>query len=932
MTPERISEADLASLLSGENAEYVEALYEDYLMGRARVPETWAQLFDTLDGRAPRPGNGRTAALARVEEEPVPALGIFALVDAYRTHGHLIANLDPLGRSDPEHALLDPGEFGLDEHHMDHPVACGTFLGCRQATPRELLQTLRETYCGTLALEFMHIRDKLRRDWLLEQTEPIRNKPEMATEERIRILTLLLAAEGFEQMIHRRFLGQKRFSLEGADALIPLLDTVVQDAADLGGREIVLAMAHRGRLSVMAHVLGMPYRVIFRDFQTTLMPVGAQGVGDVKYHRGYSANRASSSGHEIHVTLCANPSHLEWINPVAEGMVRAKQNYRGDSDRSQVIPVLIHGDAAFNGQGIVPETLSLSELETYWTGGTVHIIVNNQIGFTTEPKQYRFTRYPSDMAKVIDAPIFHVNADDPEACVHAARLAIAFRQRFKEDVIIDLVCYRRYGHNEGDDPTLTQPLLYKKIAEHPTVGKLYAERLLEEKAIDATAVQHTEEEQRRVFEHAFEQSRTRIGLEGIEGYRGLWEGLQVGNENPDKPTAVSRKTLERISEALVGLPSSFTPHRKVQRLLEERSGSLKPGGQVDWGAAEAAAIGSFLLDGKIVRMTGQDIERGTFSQRHAVVHDVETDERYVPLNALATGKGLFVIANSMLSEAAVLGFEYGYSTVDPHRLAIWEAQYGDFSNCAQVIIDQFIASAEKKWNRSSGVVLLLPHGYEGQGPEHSNARLERFLQLCAEDNIQVCNLTTAAQYFHALRRQLCRSFRKPLILMTPKSLLRYRRSTSPVEELESGSFHPLLDDPAMADGTLETGATRRVLICSGKVFYTLLETREEGAFSDVAILRLEELHPFPYEEMRRLLRAYPARDVVWVQEEPWNMGAWFYVQERLRGCLPEGGTLRYVGRRESASPATGSYRVHEEEESELVQEAFARRPRPRKTV
>jgi 2-oxoglutarate dehydrogenase E1 component len=929
--PERISEADLASLFSGENAEYVETLYEDYLMGRARVPETWARLFDSLDGRALRPGNGRAAAAARAEAEAVPALGIFALVDAYRTHGHLAANLDPLGRSEREHPLLAASEFGLDERHMDLRVECGTFLGCRQATPRHLLLTLRETYCGTFASEFMHIRDKERRDWLLERTEPIRNKPELPAEERVNILTQLLAVEAFEQMIHRRFLGQKRFSLEGGDSLIPLLDTVVRDAAQLGAKEIVLAMAHRGRLNVMAHVLGTPYRAIFRDFQTTLMPVGAQGAGDVKYHRGYSADRVSGSGHEIHLTLCPNPSHLEWVNPIAEGMVRAKQNYWGDSERSQVIPILIHGDAAFNGQGIVPETLSLSELETYSTGGTIHIIVNNQIGFTTEPKQYRFTRYPSDMAKVIDAPVFHVNADDPQACVHAARLATGFRQRFKEDVIINLVCYRRYGHNEGDDPTLTQPVLYKKIAEHPPVAKLYAERLLEEGAITATTLQHTQEEQRRVLDHAFDESREQIRLEGEEGYRGRWEGLRVGNENPDKPTALSRETLDRISEALVRLPAGFTPHRKVKRLLEERAQSLKPGGQIDWGAAEAAAIGSFLLDGKIVRMTGQDTERGTFSQRHAVVHDIETGEQYVPLRALATGKARFFIANSMLSEAAVLGFEYGYSTVDPHRLAIWEAQYGDFSNCAQVIIDQFIASAEKKWDRSSGIVLLLPHGYEGQGPEHSNARLERFLQLCAQDNLQVCNLTTAGQYFHALRRQLCRSFRKPLILMTPKSLLRYRASNSAVEELETGSFHPALDDPARTEGTLEPGGTRRVLICSGKVFYTLRETREEGAFNDVAILRLEELHPFPYEEMRELLRAYAARDIVWVQEEPWNMGGWLYAQERLRGCLPEGATLRYVGRRESASPATGSYRVHEEEEAEFVQEAFALRARVRRS-
>jgi 2-oxoglutarate dehydrogenase E1 component len=918
----------VASLFSGENAAYVEELYEDYLLGRTRVPETWARIFDAVTGRAPEAGDGQAAIpVAAPGEGPVPALGIFALIDAYRTHGHLIADLDPLGRSEREHPLLEAAEFGLDQAHMDHRVACSSFLGRTEATPAELIRLLRQTYCGTFAVELMHIRDKERRDWLLERMEPIGNRPEFSREQRVRILTQILAAERLEQFIHRRFLGQKRFSIEGAESLIPLLDTIIDDGAELGAKEIVLAMAHRGRLNVMAHVMGMPYRAIFRDFHTTLMPRGAQGVGDVKYHRGYSADRIARSRQTIHVSLCANPSHLEWINPIAEGMVRAKQNYRGDTQRSEVIPVHIHGDAAFNGQGIVPETLSLSELESYTTGGTLHIIVNNQIGFTTNPRDYRFTRYPSDMAKVIEAPIFHVNADSPEACVHAARLAIAFRQRFKEDVIIDLVCYRRHGHNEGDDPTVTQPALYRQIKQHPTVVKPYTEKLLEEKAIDPVEVKNLEEEQDRVLEQDFEESRTQIRLEGAESYHGLWAGLQVGNENPDRPTRVPLETLERISEALVRLPSGFKPHPKVKRLLEERAQSLRPGGHVDWGTAEAAAIGSLILDGKIVRMTGQDIERGTFSQRHAVLHDLETEARYVPLNALASEDARFVIGNSMLSEAAVLGFEYGYSSVDPHRLAIWEAQYGDFSNCAQVIIDQFISSAEKKWSRSSGVVLLLPHGYEGQGPEHSSARLERFLQLCAEDNMQVCNLTTPAQYFHVLRRQLCRSFRKPLILMSPKSLLRHRWAVSPVEELVSGSFHPVVDDPARNGESAQPKSMRRVLVCSGKVFYTLLAAREEGAFSDVAILRLEELHPFPYDDIRPLLSSCGASDVVWVQEEPWNMGAWSFVQERLKRCLPEGASLRYVGRRESASPATGSYKVHEEEEREFVQEAFARTPR-----
>jgi 2-oxoglutarate dehydrogenase E1 component len=918
----------LASLFSGENAPYVESLYDDYLQSRTRVPETWARIFDGLSGQ-PRPvDNGSPAP--RGTETAAPTRMVIALVNSYRAHGHLIAQLDPLGRSDQEHPFLDPAELGLNEH-MDEPVA-SSFVGCPEATPRELIEMLRETYCHTFAAEFMGIADKERRDWLLERMEPSRNDPKLSPEEKVRCLSQIVAVERFEQFLHRRFLGQKRFSLEGADSLIPILDTIIEDAAQLRSKELVLAMAHRGRLNVLAHTLGMPYRAGFSEFHTTLMPRDAQGSGDVKYHRGYSSDRVTRSGQTMHLSLCANPSHLEWIGPVAEGITRAKQNFRGDVERSEVITVLIHGDAAFNGQGVVAETLALSELESHWTGGTIHIIVNNQIGFTTEPDQYRFTRYPSDPAKVIQAPVFHVNSDDPEACVHAARLAIAFRQQFQEDVIIDLICYRRYGHNEGDDPTFTQPVLYKKIAKHPTVATLYTERLVREGSIDSQTAQKIEDDQLRALDRAFEQSREEMRLEGSEGWRGLWRGFEEGERAVDGRTAVRREVLDALADALLALPEGFHPHKKIQRLLDERARALRPGGTLDWGAGEAAALGSLLYEGKTVRMTGQDVERGTFSHRHAVLHDVETDDRYIPLNALGGDRASLIIANSMLSEAAVLGFEYGYSSVDPNRLTIWEAQFGDFSNCAQVIIDQFISSAEQKWNRSSGIVLLLPHGYEGQGPEHSSARLERFLQLCAEDNMQVCNLTTPAQIFHALRRQIHRSVRKPLIVMSPKSLLRHPRAVSPVEDLESGSFQSVIDDPSRIDGTLDPGTTRRVLFCSGKVFYTLLNAREENAFNDVAIVRIEELHPFPFDEVRSVLTPYAARDVVWVQEEPWNMGAWSYIQDRLRRSIPEGATVRYVGRSEAASTATGSYKIHLEQETAFVRDAFARHRRVRATT
>jgi 2-oxoglutarate dehydrogenase E1 component len=921
---------ELAALFHGENGAFVESLYDDYVTGREQVPESWRRIFDSLLGRpaeAPAPTQSQTAA-AQVRESatgtPVPAVGIIGLIDAYRSHGHLIAKLDPLGKNRDEHPLLDPREFGLGPEQMSRRVTFGNYGGLREGTVPELIDSLRRTYCGTFGVEFMEIRDKQRRDWLVAQMEPRENQPGLATEEKLRVLTQLMAAERFEQFLHKRFLGVYRFSLEGGEAMIPMMDAIFESASEQGAEEIVLAMAHRGRLNVMAHSMCMPYRAIMAEFQTSLMPANAQGMGDVKYHRGYSADLRTRAGKGLHASLCPNPSHLEWINPVAEGVVRAKQNRRGDTERRQVIPLQIHGDAAFTGQGVVFETLALSELDAYWTGGTIHVIINNQIGFTTEPTEYRFTQYPSDGAKLAQAPIFHVNADDPEACVYAAKLAIAFRQRFKEDVVIDLVCYRRHGHNESDDPTYTQPLLYKQINAHERVVRLYSDRLVAAQALDQAALAKLEEEQKRRLEQALEESTQQTRLEGAEGYHGLWAGL-ADPEQRDGRTAVDRPLLDVVARTLLELPPGFSMHPKLKRTFEQRVQSVLGAGELDWGTAEALAIGSLLQEGVTVRLTGQDCERGTFGHRHAVLHDVENGERYTPLAKLGANGARFIIANSLLSEAGVLGFEYGYSTVDPNRLALWEAQFGDFANGAQVIIDQFIASGEKKWSRSSGLVLLLPHGYEGKGPEHSSARLERFLQLCAEDNLQVCNLSTPAQYFHALRRQVRRNFRKPLVLMTPKSLLRHPKCVSTVDDLASGEFREVIDDGAFGPGGRDPQSARRVLLCSGKVYYTLLEARETHGFDDVAIARVEELHPFPFDGLRALLARYGAKDVVWVQEEPWNMGAWGYVSDRMTRVLPEGATLRYVGRRESASPATGSYRLHEEEQAEFVREAFAQK-------
>ncbi len=926
---------ELAGLFSGENGAWVEALYEDYVLGRESVPDGWRRLFDRLQGRvtpepvaaAPR-ANGRATATASDSSDAAPVVGVIGFVDAWRSHGHLIAKLDPLGNDRDSHPLLDPANYHVGDE-PERRLRFGNYLGKREGTAAELIASLRRTYAGTFGAEFMEIRDKPRRDWLIERMEPRENQPSLTTEERQRILTQLISSERFEQFLHKRFLGVYRFSLEGGEAMIPIMDTLIEGASELGAEELVIAMAHRGRLNLMAHAMEMPYRAIMTDFQTALMPANAQGAGDVKYHRGYSADRRTRAGKTIHLSLCPNPSHLEWINPVAEGVVAAKQHRRGDVEGAQVIPVQIHGDAAFTGQGVVYETLALSELATYRTGGTIHVIFDNQIGFTAEPSQCRFTQYPSDTAKNIQAPIFHVNADDPEACVHAAKLAVGFRQQFKEDVIIHLVCYRRHGHNEADDPTYTQPLMYKAINAHERVAELYTDRLLAEKAIDPAALAKLEEQQKRKLEQALEESTTHTRLHGAEGYHGLWEGLS-NPEQLDGKTAVSRESLETVARALVEAPAGFSVHPKLRRQLEQRSQSVLADQPMDWGTAEALAFGTLLGEGVPVRMTGQDCERGTFGHRHAVLHDVETGAQYVSLDKLGTGGARFVIANSLLSEAAVLGFEYGYSTVDPNRLAIWEAQFGDFANTAQVIIDQFIASGEKKWSRSSGLVLLLPHGYEGKGPEHSSARLERFLQLCAEDNLQVVNLSTPAQYFHALRRQVRRNFRKPLVVMSPKSLLRHPKCVSSRDDLTTGEFREVIDDPAFGPGGRSPATTRRVLLCSGKVYYTLLEAREDSGFDDVPILRLEELHPFPFDQLTPILARYGASEVAWVQEEPWNMGGWSFVSERLRRVLGPDKSLRYIGRRESASPATGSYRLHEEEQAEFVREAFALKAMPRK--
>ncbi len=902
-------------IVSRASPDYVESLYRQYHRDPKSVDEQWALVFAGYEFGAGGSGTGDFG----------PVVGVRDLIHSYRQFGHLVADLDPLGRSPRSHPFLELEEFGFfTSEDLDKVVSSGSFRGLTTAPLRELLEALGETYCGTLGVEYLGIRDKAQRDWLQERMEPVRNRPELSPEDRVRLLQQLVASETFEQFLQTKYVGQKRFSIEGADALIPLLDVVVEEASAGGVEELVMGMPHRGRISVLAHILKKPVEMLLAEFEGTFLPAGIQGDGDVKYHLGYSRDHTTRQGRRIHLSLSSNPSHLEAIDPVVEGIVRAKQSHLADTDRRRVMPVLLHGDASFTGQGLVYETLALSELEHFTTGGTLHVIVNNQIGFTTSPEEFCFTRYPSDLASVIQAPIFHVNADDPEAVVQAARLAVGFRQQFHGDVVIDLVCYRRHGHNELDDPTFTQPVMYRQIKDHPTVVARYAERLQEEGVIDAARVARIREEVKGLYEDALSYARDFLPRQQVFALGGLWRGFRWAG---DDWTADTRVPADRLQDAAAGLrrfPEDFTPHPRVEKLLEQRHEMVKQGKGIDWGCAEELAYATLQLEGTPIRLTGQDTARGTFSHRHAILYDAKTGSPYVPLNHLGPGQGEIEVVNSLLSEAAVLGFEWGMSSADPRRLVLWEAQFGDFANGAEVIIDQFISSAESKWQRMSGLVMLLPHGYEGQGPEHSSARLERYLQLSAEGNWQVVNCTTPAQFFHVLRRQIHRSFRKPLIVMSPKSLLRHPRAVSTLAELTDGGFRLVLPDPAAP----RASDVRRVLLCSGKIFYALEKGREERGRDDVAILRVEQLYPFPAAEVAAELRRYPnGEEVRWVQEEPKNQGAWLVLRPRLAEVVGPERELAYVGRDEAASPASGSYKIHQAEEQALIEEAL-KRPRP----
>lgn len=854
---------------------------------------------------------------------------VLQLINAYRVRGHLLADLDPLGYEPHYHPELDPAQYGLTIWDLDRKFITGGLGGQSVATLRDILDTLRETYCGKIGVEYRNIQNPEQKLWLQERMESCRNKTQLSREAKRRILLRLNAAEAFEKFLHTRYVGYKRFSLEGAETLIPMLDTLLEEAAEQGVVEVVMGMAHRGRLNVLANIIGKSYEKIFSEFEGYIDPTTPQGSGDVKYHLGATGFYESPTGKKINLSLASNPSHLEAVNPVVEGMARAKQERIGDINRKKVIPVLIHGDAAFAGQGIVAETLNLSQLRGYRTGGTVHIVINNQIGFTTSPEQARSTLYATDIAKMLQVPIFHVNGDDPEAAIHVVKLAFAYRQKFATDVVIDLICYRRHGHSEVDEPSYTHPVLYKKIQEHPSVRQIYTEQLLRNNELKPEEAEEMAADFRKRFEQALEVVKSLQPTTIPSPSKNPLIDLARPKLKELSDTGVEKERLLLITDRITTLPSDFKLHPKLHSFLEKRRAILTdPGAPIDWAFAEALAFGSLLTEGIHIRLSGEDSARGTFSQRHAILYDYETEKEYIPLNHLEPTQAKFDVFDSLLSEAAVLGFEYGYSVADPSTLVLWEAQFGDFANGAQVIIDQFLVSSEEKWGQSSDIVLLLPHGYEGQGPEHSSARLERFLQLCAENNIQVCNCTTPAQYFHLLRRQVYDGTCKPLVLATPKSLLRHPLAVSTLEEMIKGHFQEILDDRSLNSKESVT----RVILCNGKIYYELFQERENRKIPHMALIRLEQLYPFPEARLQELLRTYPnLQELFWVQEEPQNMGAWSYIYPRLRTLLQKDLSFFpklleaepiYVGRPESASPATGSLKIHQEEQREIIETAL----------
>lgn len=906
----------------GINAGYVEELHNQYLQSPQSLDPGWRAFFER---RAhPGPVNGTNGApyangAHAPPEDDLPAASlqgrVYQLINAYRVRGHLFAHVDPLGSPSETTVDFSPANFGLAEGDLDSPFPLTDLAGLpERSTLRDIIDHLRETYCRSIGVEFTHIEETEEREWLQHTMERSRNRAPLDPPELLRILGRLTDAETLEQFIHKNYVGAKRFSLEGAESLIAMLDVLIEEAGRHAVEEIVIGMAHRGRINVLVNIMGKNVREIFAAFDDK-RPERFLGAGDVKYHLGYSSDFKTRSGNNVHLSLCFNPSHLEWVNPVVSGRVRAKQDRR---KRKSTMPLLIHGDAAFVGQGVVAETLNLMNLDGYSTGGTVHLVVNNQVGFTTVPRDSRSTRYCTDIARMLRVPVFHVNGEDPEAVIQVTRLAVEFRERFRKDVVIDMYCFRRYGHNEGDEPRFTQPVMYSLIDKKPSVREIYVRRLVEAGKITRKEADDIAVSRRTTLDRELEEARKGDYLQMPEAMGGVWASFTGGPEKAvtEVDTRVSEGTLLGLLEKLCQVPEGFAANPKAHKVLEQRFEKAKAGEKLDWGTGEVLAFASLLSDGRGVRLTGQDSRRGTFSHRHAVLFDSHSGRPYIPLANLSENQGRFEVHDSPLSEAGVLGFEYGYSLDRPEKLVMWEAQFGDFLNTAQVIVDQFIISAEDKWGRLSGLVLLLPHGYEGQGPEHSSARMERFLQLSAEDNIQVCNLTTAAQLFHVLRRQVLSPWRKPLILFTPKGAL--RRPTSTLKDIAEGSF-----ERAIGDRSVAPEGVRRILACSGKIYWDLVEAREKRGRRDVAIVRLEQLYPISDAFLRAVTPYKPGTPLVWVQEEPRNMGPWYFMNARMREFVGDRHPWSLASRDESASPATGSHASHQMEHAMLMDQAFA---------
>ena len=957
---------DKTSFLEGSNSIFIEELYLNYLNDPKTVPESWAKFFNGLNDDkkivrdeilgptwSPRKSNifksnigeqnlsinknnlenGKSVSQESYEKEKAQSVKAIALIRAYRIRGHLIANLDPLEMMERKYLHeLHPDDHGFKKNDYNTKIYLNGFLDRDYATISEIVSFLKKTYCSTLGVEYMHISDPIEKKWFRERMEKTENQLKFTPNGKKAILNKLIQAEGFEKFLAVKFVGTKRFGLDGAESLIPALEQIIKRGGQLGVKEVKIGMPHRGRLNVLANLLQKSYKRIFNEFAGEFSSVPSDSTGDVKYHLGASSNR-EFDGNLVHVSLTDNPSHLEAVNPIVLGQTRAKQFFHKDKKRQKVVPVLLHGDAAFAGQGVVAECFAMSGLRGHNTGGTIHIIVNNQIGFTTNPRFARSSPYPSDLAKMVQAPILHVNGDDPEAVVHSAKIAMEFRQKFNRDVVIDMICYRRFGHNEGDEPSFTQPLMYKKIKQHPTTLNVYAEKLIKENTLSKEEFDKMKKDFRNLLDEQFKNAKNYKPK--LEWYEGVWSRFKPEKGKDRRGiTGVSEAKIKSIGEKITHIPSNFDAHPTIRKIFENKKKMFSSGKGFDWATAEQLAFATLLEEGYPVRLSGQDSGRGTFSQRHSVLRDQKNNNYYTPLNNISKKQKRFEVIDSLLSELAVLGFEHGYALSEPKTLVAWEAQFGDFANGAQVVIDQFIASGERKWSRASGLVMLLPHGYEGQGPEHSSARLERFLQLCAQENLQVINCTTPANYFHALRRQIHREFRKPLIIMTPKSLLRNKKCVSDIEDFtKKNSFHRVLTDHAEIKNynlleLTKDKKIKKVVMCSGKIYYDLLEAREKIKNDKVFLVRIEQLYPFPVKTLAQTLKRFRKKaKFYWCQEEPQNMGAWNsarnYIEWALSHVEAEDRVVRYIGRKPAASPATGYIKRHIDQQKQIVEKVLS---------